>query len=165
VFAPESKQAYTLSRRLKAGRWTETAPGCEPARSERRDPVDTREQGATEPPQTPRAVLAAQWLFFLIAAIWIGFALLTLLGSSMTTAVGALIVAVLMCGNAAILAWLGWGIGKQDRRFWRAALAVLTLNLVTDQVGFFDVATFVIDLGLLCLLIVTRSHYPRAGKG
>jgi hypothetical protein len=130
--------------------------------------VDTREQGVTESPRTPRAVLAAQWLFFLIAAIWIGFALLTLLASSMTTAVGALIVAVLMCGNAAILAWLGWGIGKQDRRFWRAALAVLTLNLVltvTDQVGFFDVATFAIDLGLLCLLIVTRSHYPRAGKG
>lgn len=131
--------------------------------------MTTEETGRETAPRPPRAVQVAQWMFLVIAAVWVAFALMTLLASSATTAVGAWLMALLMCATAAALAWLAWGIGKQDRRYWVSGLLVLGVNVVltiTDEFGVFDLVTLILDLGLVGLLLATRSLYPpRAGRG
>lgn len=109
----------------------------------------------------PLAVRAAQALFLLIGLVWILLGVVTLIRQT-GGAVAAVIIALLMVANAAVMLWLAWGIGQQSRRFYLLALAVLAVNIVlsiTDQVGIWDLISLGVTLALFVLLLATRSHY------
>ena len=110
----------------------------------------------------PAAVSAAQTLLLLIGVVWLVVGAMTLV--RMTGGpVAAVIIAVLMFGNAAVLLWLAQGIGRQSRRVYNLALIILAANLVlsvTDQVGLYDIIGMCVTLALLILLLATRSLYP-----
>jgi FtsH-binding integral membrane protein len=114
--------------------------------------------------KTLDAVRAAQVLFFLDAAIWVALGITSLLHLSRgpVSVMMALVIAILMFGNAGAMVVSGVGLGTKRRRFFYLALAVLLVNIVltfTDQVGLLDILTFVLDLVLLVLLIVTGKRY------
>ena len=115
-----------------------------------------------KPFKTPDAVRAAQVLFFLNAAIWVILGITSLLrvSRSPTSIMTAIVIGILMFGNAGAMVVSGFGLGKW-RGFYYLALAVLLVNIVltfTDQVGLLDILTFVLDLALLVLLIATGKH-------
>ena len=110
-------------------------------------------------------VRVAQILFFLDAAIWIALGITSLLNVARgsTSIMTAIVIGVLMFGNAGAMVLSGFGLGKW-RGFYYLALAVLLVNIVltfTDQVGSLDILTFLLDLALLVLLIATGKHYLR----
>ena len=115
--------------------------------------------------QAPASVKAAQALFIFMGLIWFIFGVATLvrMGSSNTNPTITLwIIAILMFGNAGVLLFVGWGIGRQNKIFFYLGILVLTANIlltITDEFGAFDLITLIIDLVLLVLLIVTRSRY------
>jgi len=120
--------------------------------------------------RAPTAVIAAQALFFLNAAIWLLFGVFSLVRMATRNpdqAMTVWIVAILMFGNAGAMLWAGVGLGKQQKRFYYLAILVLAVNIlltVTDQFGIFDFITLMMDAVLLGLLIATRkrySHQPR----
>ena len=115
--------------------------------------------------KAPTPVIVAQAMFFLNAAIWILFSVLTLrrMHGSM-----AWIIAVLMASNAGAMLLAGWGIRKRHKWFYYLGIAVLAVNIVltvTDQFGLLDLLTLLIDVTLLVLLLATRSRYAREWKG
>ena len=108
-------------------------------------------------------VRVAQILFFLDAAIWIALGITSLLNVARgsTSIMTAIVIGVLMFGNAGAMVVSGFGLGKW-RGFYYLALAVLLVNIVltfTDQVGLLDILTFLLDLALLMLLITTSKQY------
>ena len=109
------------------------------------------------------SIRAAAGLFFLMAIIWGIFGISSLLrGISAGSLLPAVILATLMFVNAGLYLWAGWGIRRRKRRFYFLGIGVLALNIVltfTDQMGFYDWATLLIDLAALILLVVTRSRY------
>ena len=113
----------------------------------------------------PRTVSAAQALFGLYAIIWLLFGIagiLRLATRTTTPTVTLWVVTLLMFGNVSAMLLAGWWLGKRSRRAFGFALAVLIVNLIltfTDQVGFFDILTALIDLGLLGLIIFDRKSY------
>jgi len=95
--------------------------------------------------QQPRAVIAAQVAFVLLGLVWIAFAVIILLRLP-GGPVAAWIIAALMLGNACVLLWLAWGIGRRSPRFYYLALAVVAANAVlsiTDQVGIYDIVSLI----------------------
>jgi len=111
-----------------------------------------------------KAMRWAQGLFFLNSVIWLvlGIASLVRLGGSEGGVVTALVVAVLMFGNAGAMALSGALLPRRRLLFYLFALAVLAVNIVltfTDQVGALDWITFAIDLVLLGILIVARRQF------
>jgi len=69
---------------------------------------------------------------------------------------------MLMFVNAIVLIWIGWGIGKGQRLYYYFGLLVLAGNIfltLSDEFGVFDQVTLILAVGLLILLIVTRSKY------
>ena len=111
-----------------------------------------------------KAIRWAQGLFFLNAAIWLVFGIVSLvrLGGSEGGAVTALVVAILMFGNAGALALSGALLARRRLIFYLFALAVLAVNIVltfTDQVGALDWITFAVDLLLAGILIVARKQF------
>ena len=111
------------------------------------------------------SVRVAQALFFLNAVIWLVLGVVSLVrmtNGNPDHTITAWIVAILMFGNAGAMLWSGVGIGKQQKRFYYLAVAVLIVNIiltVTDQFGILDLITLVIDLALFGLLIATRKRY------
>ena len=117
-----------------------------------------------------KAMRWAQGLFFLNAAIWLALGVMSLmrLGGNQGQGVAALVVAVLMFGNAGAMALCGALLPKRRMLFYLFALAVLAVNIVltfTDQVGALDWITFAIDLVLLGILVVARKEFTRLPKG
>ena len=112
---------------------------------------------------------AMQWargLFFLNAAIWLvlGIVSLVRLGGNEGGVMVALVVAVLMFGNAGAMALSGALLGKRRLLFYLFALAVLAVNIVltfTDQVGALDWITFAVDLVLVGILIMGRRQFTK----
>lgn len=111
------------------------------------------------PSMLPRRIRVAQALFFLNAAIWVLFGIASVLRLSAATSANALtavVVAVLMFGNAAAMLWSGVTIARRQKRFYALALAVLLINIVltfTDQFGLFDLLTLLLDVALLGILL------------
>jgi hypothetical protein len=113
------------------------------------------------------SVKAAQGLFLMNTAIWVLLGILSLakLRSGPNQVIVALMIAILMFGNAGAMLVAGIGIGRQNRWFFYLGIAVLLVNILlmfTDQFGFYDFITLAIDLILLGLLIATRGHYLAA---
>ena len=111
-----------------------------------------------------KAMRWAQGLFFLNAAIWLVFGIVSVLrlGGNEGQGVTALVVAILMFGNAGAMALSGALLGKRRMLFYLFALAVLAVNVLltfTDQVGALDWITLVIDLVLAGILIVGRKQF------
>jgi hypothetical protein len=110
----------------------------------------------------PVLVRITQWLFILNAVIWIAFGVIFLTDLSQGIHSGW-IVGLLMFGNAAVLAGLGYGLGTRYRR-WSCYLSLVfvALNLVlgvTDEVGLFDVLVMVLNAVMLVLLLMKRTWY------
>jgi hypothetical protein len=115
--------------------------------------------------EKPRAVQAAQFLFYINAAIWLllGITTLVRLASGATDQTMTMwVVGILALSNGAAMLLAGIGIGKPNRLFFIFALAVLALNIIltfTDEFGILDLLTLLMDLVLLALLIVVRKWY------
>lgn len=102
-------------------------------------------------------------LFFLNAAIWV---LLGVLFLSRTANQMVWMISILMFVNAAIMLVFGLAVGRGGRLVYLATLAFLGANIlltVTDQVGFADLITLLIDLALLVLLVVDRRRRVSTG--
>jgi hypothetical protein len=101
-----------------------------------------------------------RWLYRLNGVIWISLGISTLFrGSSGPASAGTmLVIGVMMFGNAAAFLYLGWRIVHLKVFDLIAAALVLGVNILltfTDQMGFLDWATLVMDLVLAGLLVVT----------
>jgi hypothetical protein len=111
-----------------------------------------------------KAIKWAQGLFFLNAAIWLALGVVSSirLGSSGSQGVTALVIAILMFGNAGAMALRGALLGRRRLLFYLFALAVLAVNIVltfTDQVGVLDWITLAIDLVLVGILAVAGKRF------
>lgn len=112
----------------------------------------------------PQKVFLAQVLFGLIAAIWLIFGIVSLvrLADSSNPTITLWVVAILMFGNVGALLVAGLWLGRRSRWAFLFALAILGINILltfTDQVGFFDILTAIIDLVLFGLLLFDHKNY------
>lgn len=107
----------------------------------------------------------AQALFCANAVIWVLLAVVTVLrmgDGSAGQQQAAPFIAILMLGNAVVMLVSAWGLGRRSRLFYLFAVAVLVVNIIltiTDQVGWLDVLTGLLDLVLLALLAAMRGRY------
>jgi len=104
--------------------------------------------------------------FYLCGGIWAIFVLLILMraftSNGNTVNWGIVVLGVLMLGNAGFFVFTGWALGKGWRWVFFLGLAGLIVNILltyTDQVGFFDLLTVIIDVILLWLLLSNRSVF------
>ncbi|HQJ51002.1 MAG TPA: hypothetical protein PKW05_04405 [Anaerolineae bacterium] len=111
---------------------------------------------------------AAEWariLFYANAAIWMPLAAITVVraaGGTREERITGMVLTVLMFGNAVAMVLSALGLARRSRWFYLFAVAVVVVNLLltwTDQVGWLDVVTGVLDLVLLGLLVVVRREY------
>jgi uncharacterized membrane protein YsdA (DUF1294 family) len=113
----------------------------------------------------PRTVLIVQTLFFINATIWLVFGIMGILRleNGNTTPENVLwVITFLMFGNVGAMLIAGLWLGRRSKWVFIFALAVLVVNILltfTDQVGFFDILTALIDLGILGLLLFDRKNY------
>lgn len=110
-----------------------------------------------------KRIKAVQRLFFVNAAIWLLFGVISLarMANQTTQFTAALVIGVLMLGNVAAMLIAGVGVGQQKRWATAFGLAVLLINIIltiTDEFGIFDLITLLLDGWLLALLIATRRH-------
>jgi hypothetical protein len=117
-----------------------------------------------DPAQARALVWVTRGLFIVNAAIWCVFAILLMTKTThlgLNAQVFSWIVAVLMVGNAGVMLFLSWGIGKRHRWLFYFALVFLAVNIVlsiTDEVGAADLITMAIDIALFALVILTRRR-------
>jgi hypothetical protein len=117
------------------------------------------------PTKEPIIVKIAQALFFLNTLIWIIIGVISLvrvMDSYPERAVMAAIIAVMMFGNALCMLICGLWLGKPGKASFFFALAVLAINIIltfTDQFGWTDFGTLLIDLTILGLLLVTKRYF------
>ena len=110
-------------------------------------------------------VLIAQWLFFINACVWLIFAvnnILRLENISNTPMIILWVVIILMFANAGALFVTGLWLGRQSKWAYFFALAVLLVNILltfTDQVGFYDIVTVLLDFVTLGFLLYDRKTY------
>ena len=113
----------------------------------------------------PQTVRIAQGVFGLNALLWLVFGIMGILrlANANTTPMFILwVVTILTFGNASAMLIAGIWLGKRTKWAFFFALAVLGINILltfTDQVGFFDILTALIDFGLLGLLVFDRNNY------
>ena len=112
-----------------------------------------------------RTVLITQWLFFLNAAIWFFFgitSILRLANDNNLPIIVLWVITILMFGNVGAMVVTDLWLGRQSRWAFLLALAVLFINILltfTDQVGFFDIVTALLDFVILGLLLFDRKSY------
>jgi lysylphosphatidylglycerol synthetase-like protein (DUF2156 family) len=110
-------------------------------------------------------VRIAQSMFFLNALIWLLIGVVSLIrmaDGSPDRTITALVIAFLVLGNVAAMLLSGVGLGKQQKRFYYFALAVLVVNIVltfTDEFGILDFATLIIDVVLVGIVIAARRTF------
>jgi hypothetical protein len=102
--------------------------------------------------------------------IWIVFGVVSLFRMSNADAnhrVSAVIIAILMFGNAAAMLVGGLVLGLHSKWLYMLAVAVIVVNIIltfTDQFGLLDFLTLVIDVILFGFLIAIRGRYLHATK-
>jgi lysylphosphatidylglycerol synthetase-like protein (DUF2156 family) len=108
---------------------------------------------------------SARALFFLNTLIWLVFGVVSLVrvtGGYPEKAVMAAVIGVMMFGNALCMLASGIWIGKSRKASFFFALAILAFNIIltfTDQFGWYDFGTLVIDLAILGLLLAARGYF------
>ncbi|MGD8277809.1 MAG: hypothetical protein PVH00_07275 [Gemmatimonadota bacterium] len=126
------------------------------------DPIEAKPK---KKGRLPGALRLARWLLLLNTAIWLVFGLLTRVrpeGLSGLDEAFFWIIAGMMAANAALFLASAIAVGIRRRAAWTFVLAVLAINILftfTDQVGFFDLATFAIDAVILALVLVKFRWY------
>jgi hypothetical protein len=104
----------------------------------------------------------AEGLFYVNAVLWLIYSIVNFfqLGGPASDQIGSLLVAVLlillMVGNATAMGIAGLLLRTEHPWAYRCGLALLGLNVLltfTDQFGFFDGMTLMLDLTLAGLLI------------
>ena len=109
----------------------------------------------------------AQILFFVNAAIWLCFCIVSLvrIGNNNSVPVITLfVVAILMFGNAGAMLAAGITIGQGNRWYYYFAVTLLVVNIIltfTDQFGILDLLTLIIDLITLGLVLISNKAFLR----
>jgi len=104
-------------------------------------------------------------LFYLNAAIWLVFGLISLYRlwrGDNAYLITILVIAILMFGNVVALTFSGFVLKWRQKRWFWLATAVLLINIIltfTDQIGIFDLITLLLDLLILSLLITNRDWF------
>ena len=105
-----------------------------------------------------------QSLFYINAVIWILIGVYTLwrmnLGGSLSP-MSAILVGMLMFGNAFILFLAGVGLAERARLTFLFAFLILFVNsllTITDQVGLIDLLVLALNLLTLVLLVIYRKQ-------
>ena len=117
------------------------------------------------PAKVSNNVRIAQILFFLNTLIWLVFGVISLVrvtDSYPGQAVIAAVIAAMMFGNALCMFIGGLWLGKPGKASFFFALAVLAINIVltfTDQFGWLDFGTFVVDATIFGLLLAARRYF------
>ena len=112
-----------------------------------------------------RILRIVQVLFALNAVVWIIFSIIRLQEISAEPLLDNPIykaLAILMLGNTVAMLVSAWLVGKKDTWGYAFALAILTVNIFftfTDQTGFYDWATFGVDLVILLILVLKRKVF------
>jgi hypothetical protein len=115
--------------------------------------------------ENPLFVKITQALFFLNVVIWLVFGVITvvwMVNNLESNPTVAAIVTVFMFGNAAAMLISGLGLGTYKKWLYIYAWAVIVVNIIltfTDQFGWPDFITLVIDVIILVLLIIIRRRY------
>lgn len=106
-----------------------------------------------------------QYLFYISAVIWILIGIFTMwrmnLGGLLSL-MSAILVGMLMFGNAFILLLAGIGLGERIPPTYLFAVLVLVVNILltfTDQFGWLDLLILLLDLLILALLMIFRKHF------
>lgn len=104
-----------------------------------------------------RIIRIAQGLFLLNMVIWLVLGVINLLRlEGGTDSSVFVVIALMLLGNAALMGLAAWWLGKRTIWGYLFALALLGINIITtftDQVGFLDYATVLVDIVLFLLLI------------
>jgi len=114
----------------------------------------------------PGWVAAARWLFVVLGVIWLVLGVWSIIrmgqvSSSVPVAV-LWIIAILMFINAALLTWIGWGLGRGSKLYFYFGVLLVAGNIFltfTDEFGVLDLLTLIIDVLLLLLLIAGHSRF------
>jgi uncharacterized membrane protein len=115
--------------------------------------------------KAPIIVKIAQALFFLNTLIWLVIGVISLVRVTdgyPDQAIMATVIAAMMFGNALLMLVSGLWIGKLKRTSLFFAFAVLAINIIltfTDQFGWTDFGTLLIDLTILGMLLVARRYF------
>jgi hypothetical protein len=115
--------------------------------------------------EIPTPVRVAKWCFWILAVSWVALGVYTLVRLLTTASEPKMymwIVMGLMFANALVMVWLGWGIGRQSRRFFYLAVGYLVFTMIltiTDDFGLADLLMLIANVGLLGLLVVTFRVY------
>jgi len=111
-------------------------------------------------------VKITQALFYINVVIWLAFGVITAAwmvnNQDPDQTVVAAIVTIFMFGNAAAMLISGLGLGTRSKWLYFLAVAVIVVNIIltfTDQFGWPDFLTLVIDVVIFVLLIVIRRRY------
>ncbi|MGW8226263.1 MAG: hypothetical protein ACWGOY_11045 [Anaerolineales bacterium] len=111
-------------------------------------------------------VAAARRLFVLLGVIWLALGIWSIVRLGQVSSSVPLellwIIAILMFINAALLTWIGWGIGRGSNLYFYFGILLVAGNIFltfTDEFGVFDLLTLVINLLLLVLLIAGHSRF------
>jgi len=117
--------------------------------------------------QTMNMPKLTQALFFLNAAIWLVFAILSLFRAASENGLTRGVITIMMVANAVVMFW--FGVKILSGRAWIFSLAILYIALnvvlsVTDQFGWIDALILLLNLILLGLLFLARHRMNRNAK-
>lgn len=110
-------------------------------------------------------VVLVRALFLVNGLVWLLLGVLFIIRMDGGNSMGSTmrwVVFVLMLANGLAMFWIGWRIAQPDKRFYYLGIVVLAVNIllsITDEFGWLDLATMLVDVLLLGLLIATRSWY------
>lgn len=120
---------------------------------------------STNPVKIEKPIRVIQLLFYLNAAIWLVFGLISLyrIGSGESAyLITMFVIAVLMFGNVMALLIAGYVVRWPRKHWFWLATAVILINIIltfTDQMGVFDLLTLFLDVIILGLLIANRDWF------
>jgi hypothetical protein len=110
------------------------------------------------------SLFIVQFLFLLNGVIWLILSFIGLFNAieGVVSMLGPWLLAIMMAGNGMIFLILGIFSQRGWRWMFYFSLAFLAVNILltfTDQFGFFDLLTLVIDIALVVLLFLNHKIY------
>ncbi len=108
-----------------------------------------------------------QALFFLNAAVWLVFAILSLFRAASENGLTRGVITIMMVANAVVMFWFGVKILSGRAQIFSLAILYIALNVVlsvTDQFGWIDALILLLNLILLGLLFLARHRMNRNAK-
>ena len=105
--------------------------------------------------------------FFLNAAVWLFFGVLSVFRFAEDGSLMRLVYAVLMIANAVVMAWFGLTIVSGRNWVFFLGILYMAINVVlsiTDQFGWIDALILLLNLVILGLLFVTRQRMSSTDK-